>query len=72
LVLRFEDVVDADGNSVLNLADLNAAITSVIDHGVQEDVTIHFDNGASISLAEYGDGTKNSIDDLGVPIIITA
>ena len=63
-VLSFRDVVDAEPDMDVDLDDLNAIVTSVVDGGVGNDVTVSFSNGASIIFTGVGDGTISSIEQL--------
>ncbi|GAB4394063.1 MAG: hypothetical protein Tsb0032_15820 [Kiloniellaceae bacterium] len=62
--LAFKDVIDADGDGDRDLGDLLAAVAEVSDSGPGGDVVVSFDNGASITFAGAGDGTRDSLTDL--------
>ena len=62
-ILHFTDVVDSDGDG-LDLDDLTAAISGVIDGGEGGNVVVSFDNGASITFEGLGTGAITSIDEL--------
>ena len=60
-VLRFTDVIDVAAAG-LDLADLNAAIDNISDGGViGNDVTVTFDNGATIVFEGVGTGTVATV-----------
>jgi hypothetical protein len=61
--LSFFDVVDSDGTPGLDVGDIDAAITNFVNSGVGKDVTVNFDNGASIVF--QGAGTVTTIDSIG-------
>jgi VCBS repeat-containing protein len=63
-VLSFFDVIDADDDSDVDLDDLNAAITSVVDNGAGNSVVLAFDNGGTVTLNGAGTGSVDSVDDL--------
>ncbi|MCG8359884.1 MAG: VWA domain-containing protein, partial [Kiloniellales bacterium] len=57
-ILRFENVIDADNSGgAADLSDLNAAITSIQDGA--SDLVISFNNGSSLTLEGFGQGTGN-------------
>ncbi|MCG8361619.1 MAG: hypothetical protein MI920_39180, partial [Kiloniellales bacterium] len=62
-VLKFENVLDVDGDGV-DLGDLDAAIATIDDGPA--DLVIRFDNGAQITLEGAGEGTglQTSVTDL--------
>jgi len=62
-VLSFTDVVDT-GASGLDINDLTAAISSVSDAGPGGDVTVSFNDGASIVFAGVGTGSITTINQL--------
>jgi beta-glucanase (GH16 family) len=63
-ILAFDDVVDADDDGDTNLNDLLAAVSEVSDGGAGGDVTVAFDNGASITFVGSGTGSIGSLTDL--------
>ena len=63
-ILAFDDVVDADDDGDTNLNDLLAAVSYVSDGGNDGDVTVAFDNGASITFVGSGTGSIGSLTDL--------
>ncbi len=63
-VLSFTDVIDADGDSDVDLRDLTAAISDVTDSGAGGNVVVAFDNGSSLTLVGSGTGQVDSITDL--------
>ena len=62
-VLSFTDVVDT-GAPGLDINDLTAAISSVSDAGPGGDVTVSFNDGASIVFAGVGTGSITTINQL--------
>ncbi|MPZ08979.1 MAG: family 16 glycosylhydrolase [Kiloniellaceae bacterium] len=62
--LAFGDVIDADGDGDADLGDLLAAVGSVSDSGLGGDVTVAFDNGATITFLGAGTGAVDSLTDL--------
>jgi Ca2+-binding RTX toxin-like protein len=62
--LSFSDVVDSDGTPGLDVGDIDA-IANFVNGGAGKDVTVTFDNGASIVFQGAGTaGTIDSISDL--------
>jgi hypothetical protein len=59
----FFDVLDSNGDSAVDIADLDAAIDGFVNGGAGSDVTVNFKNGASILL--QGAGTADPIDSIG-------
>ncbi|MEQ9608974.1 MAG: hypothetical protein RLN99_15040, partial [Kiloniellaceae bacterium] len=63
-ILAFDDVVDANDDGDSDLDDLLAAVSDVSDGGAGGDVTVAFDNGASITFIGSGTGSVESLTDL--------
>ncbi|NIA71227.1 family 16 glycosylhydrolase [Pelagibius litoralis] len=63
-VLSFSDLIDSDGDADIDLDDLVGSVASVNDTGAGNDVTVSFDNGASLTLADAGTGEIDSVTDL--------
>jgi len=63
-ILAFSDVVDADDDGDSDLDDLLASVSDVSDAGAGSDVTVAFDNGASITFRGAGSGAVDSLTDL--------
>ena len=63
-ILAFDDVVDADDDGDSDLDDLLASVSDVSDGGAGGDVTVAFDNGASITFVGSGTGGVDSLADL--------
>jgi Ca2+-binding RTX toxin-like protein len=63
-VLSFFDVIDADDDNDIDLDDLNAAITSVVDNGAGNSVVLTFNNGGTVTFNGAGTGIVDSVDDL--------
>ena len=63
-VLKFTDVLDSEPDGDIDLDDLNAQITSVVDNGAGNDVVVTFNNGATITFSGVGTGTISSIESL--------
>ncbi|KKJ78239.1 hypothetical protein WH95_02630 [Kiloniella litopenaei] len=63
-ILHFSDVVDT-GAAGLDLDDLNAMVSGIVNNGDGNDVVVNFHNGASITFQGLGSSsTIDSIDDL--------
>jgi hypothetical protein len=64
-ILQFSDVIDTNGNSIAELAELEAMVT-VTDAGAGGDVTITFANdpGSSVTLQGIGTGSIDSMQAL--------
>ena len=63
-ILSFRDLADANDDGSLRLDDLLASVASVTDKGPGGDVTVAFDNGASITFAGAGTGGIDSLTGL--------
>jgi len=66
--LAFNHVIDSNDDGDRDLDDLLAAVSSVTDSGAGSgaggDVTVAFDNGASLTFAGLGTGATDSLTDL--------
>jgi Ca2+-binding RTX toxin-like protein len=63
-ILAFDDVADADDDGDSDLDDLLASVSEISDGGAGGDVTVAFDNGASITFVGSGAGGADSLTDL--------
>jgi Ca2+-binding RTX toxin-like protein len=63
-VLWFGGVGDSNNDSKVNLDDLLANVTGVVDHGLGQAVDVTFSSGLSVTFAGAGTGAVNSLDDL--------
>lgn len=62
-ILRFENVIDVGGDPGADISDVDAAIANFAVNG--NDVTVNFNNGASITIQDANPGVPvNSIADL--------
>ena len=61
--LTFKDVVDTNGDTVINISDVSGHVT-VTDAGAAADVTVAFDGGGSITLKGIGTGAMTSLQDI--------
>ncbi|WP_299377209.1 VCBS domain-containing protein [uncultured Kiloniella sp.] len=64
-ILHFSDVVDT-GAAGLDIDDLNAMVSGIVNNGDGNDVVVNFNNGASITFQGLGSSSSiiDSIDDL--------
>jgi Ca2+-binding RTX toxin-like protein len=63
-VLWFTSVDDANNDGNVDLNDLLANVSAVVDHGAGQAVDVAFNNGSIVSFAGCGTGAANSVDDL--------
>jgi Ca2+-binding RTX toxin-like protein len=63
-VLRFEDIIDVNGDGEIDLGDLLENVASVVDKGAGKDVVVTFADGDQITFTGLGSGGFDSLTDL--------